>query len=130
MIRKFKAYKRMHVTTASPGELVVMLYDGMIRFTRTAKRAIGARMFADAGQSIDRALAIVGYLQGTLDESASPELIHSLDQTYLLWMRGLVRANLDKDVEALEEYAQQMEQLRDGWREACRLAAPRFAEGA
>ncbi|PIE17278.1 MAG: flagellar export chaperone FliS [Proteobacteria bacterium] len=130
MIRKFQAYKKMHITTAAPGDLVVMLYDGLVRFTRTAQRALNAQLYTDAGQAIDKALAIIGHLQESLDDSASPELTRTLDTTYAAWSTNLVRANIRKDTEALGKLAEQMAGLRDAWREVNKQAQAQLAEGA
>ena len=130
MIRKYKAYKRVHVTTAAPGDLVVMLYDGLIRFTRTAQRAIQAQLYSDAGEAIDKALAIIAHLQDSLREDVSAELVSGLDTTYFAWMRILLRANIERDVELLDELVGQMAELRDAWRDASRTATPALAKGA
>ena len=65
--RGISAYQQSAVDTASPTELVVMLYDGALRFIGMARAAIERRDIPARSEAISRALAIVGHLRTTLD---------------------------------------------------------------
>ena len=67
MINPYQQYKENSILTASPEELVLMLYNGILRFTEEAKIAIGNKNFERANNSIIRAQDIVSELSATLD---------------------------------------------------------------
>lgn len=118
MSNPMKAYQRVRITTASPAELVVMLYDGLARFIGLAADAIDEERWSDAGKNFEKAIEIVGHLRDSLDESVSTSLVGTLDRTYILWSRALIKAQLDRDVESTRSVAQQVAELSDSWRAA------------
>lgn len=111
-------YKKDKVVTAQPGELVVMLYDGILRFTGEAIRALDAREPAALGHAIRRTLDIIYYLQASLRSDVAESLVEQLDRTYTLWATALVRANAQSDADAIEGVRIQATDLRDAWAEA------------
>lgn len=118
MSNPMKAYQRVRITTASPAELVVMLYDGLARFIGLAADAIDEERWSDAGKNFEKAIEIVGHLRDSLDESVSTSLVGTLDRTYILWSRALIKAQLDRDAESTRSVAQQVAELSDSWRAA------------
>src|SRR5579884_2100577 len=90
-------YAAVKVTTANPGQLLVMLYDGLLRFLREAQAAMRADDRARAGERISRAHAILEHLMAGLDPTHAPELCDRLRSLYVFCMHHLVRANLDRD---------------------------------
>ena len=111
-------YKKNRTTTAQPGDLLVMLYEGLLRFSAEAKKAIEADDPKAAGYAIGRTLDIVAHLQDTLRMDVAPELGEALDTTYSLWTKLLVEANLQKDVEKLDILRHQMTELKEAWQTA------------
>src|SRR5690606_12281004 len=97
-----KAYQRVKITTASPAELVALLFDGLVRFVGNAAESLGEGRYADAGKSFERAQDIIAHLRESLDESVASPVVTSLDRTYLLWSRSLAKAQIEKDVAAIE----------------------------
>jgi len=89
MMYKKNPYKHTSVTTASPGELIVMLYDGALKFTGYAVQAYGDGDAALAASSIARAVAIINYLHSVLDETQNPELVGQLERLYMKWAHRL-----------------------------------------
>jgi flagellar protein FliS len=118
MSNPMKAYQRVRITTASPAELVVMLYDGLVRFIGLAADAIDEERWTDAGRNFERAIEIVGHLRDSLDESVSSTLVSSLDRTYILWSRALIKAQLDRDAGATRTVAAQVAEVSESWRVA------------
>lgn len=118
MSNPMKAYQRVRITTASPAELVVMLYDGLARFIGLAADAIDEERWTDAGRNFERAIEIVGHLRDSLDESVSASLVSSLDRTYVLWSRALIKAQLDRDAAATRSVGAQVVEVSDSWRSA------------
>jgi flagellar protein FliS len=111
-------YKQNRLSTAQPGDLVVMLYDGIVRFLTTAQRACEENDPATTGLSITRALDIIAYLQAILRADVAPELSDRLDAAYSAWSTTLVKANIDRDSELLADVLGQVQGLRDAWNEA------------
>ncbi len=118
---KKNPYKHMHVTTASPGELIVMLYDGVLKFTGFAQQAYADGDVPTAASSIGRAVAIVNYLQSILDPKHSPELVEQLEQLYTVWSYTLTKANLERDTERLARVRKEVEEMREAWVEVNRV---------
>jgi len=111
-------YKKNRASTAQPGDLVVMLYEGMLRFTTEARQAIVEEDPKASGYAFTRTLDIVAHLQDTLRLDVAPEFGKALDTTYTLWTKLLVEANIDKDVEKLDIVRTQMTELKDAWKVA------------
>lgn len=119
-------YGTVQVTTSSPGQILVMLYDGLFRFLGEARAAIQARDRPRAGERISRAHAILELLASTLDPAHAPELCDNLQGLYLFCMSRLVTANVKQDAAPIDEVTRVLAPLREAWREAvARGAAPR-----
>jgi len=108
-------YKKNRTSTAQPGDLVVMLYEGMLRFTAEARQHMLDEDPKLTGYALTRSLDIVAHLQDTLRMDVSPDLGKALDTTYTLWTKLLVEANIHKDVEKLDAVRTQMTELKDAW---------------
>jgi flagellar protein FliS len=111
-------YQSMEVKTADPLELVILLYKGAIKEARLAKRHMGEGKTGPRVTSINRAIAIIGELQATLDSKRGGEIARSLDRLYEYMIRRLTTANLRRDEEPLEEVARLLEDLLSGWERA------------
>jgi len=108
-------YKGVQMTTASPIQLVVMLYDGLLRFTNEADDALGKNDRARAGDRIGRGLAILDELTATLDGSHAPELCENLTALYGFCKRRLFSANLESNREHLKDVVATLTPLREAW---------------
>ena len=116
-------YKGVAVTTCSPGQLLVMLYDGILRFCTEAKVAIEKKDRARAGERIGRAHEIVSHLTATLDPSHAPELADNLMAVYGFCVRRLLEANLEQNAAKLVEVVNAILPIREGFAEANKLGA-------
>jgi len=116
----YNAYKQNSILTASPEELTLMLYNGLIRFILRAQRAIEENDIEKANESIIRAEDIIVEFQSTLDMSY--ELSKGLFLLYDYMYRRLIDANISKDKEILEEVLHFARDLRDTWAQAMKLA--------
>jgi flagellar protein FliS len=116
-----KSYKAQSVQTASPGKLVLMLFDGCLRFTTAAKRAFGEEEFTkrneDVNNNLIRAQNIVTELQSSLDMSVPGELPGTLYRLYDYVMHQLQQANLKKEAEPIDEAEKVITELREAWSE-------------
>ncbi len=115
-------YRQTQAATATPGELVVMLYDGIVRFLNEAISALEHNDVKTVGLRTTRAIDIINYLQGTLREDVAPELVAALDRVYCSWATILVHANAEKDADAIRAVCTQAKDLREAW-ETARLEA-------
>ncbi|MDN5316586.1 MAG: flagellar secretion chaperone FliS [Thermoanaerobacterium sp.] len=102
--------------TASPEELVMMLYNGIIRFVNEAKQAIDDKNIERAHNSITRAQDIVLELMSTLDMQY--DISKNLYSIYDYISRRLIEANLKKDKVALDEVESLVSDLKDTWGKA------------
>ena len=116
-----KSYKAQSVQTASPGKLVLMLFDGCLRFTLAAKKAFDEEEFTKRNEDINnnliRAQNIVTELQSSLDMSVPGDLPGTLFILYDFVMHKLQQANLKKDPVPIAEAEKIINELRDAWAE-------------
>ncbi|MEZ4265426.1 MAG: flagellar export chaperone FliS [Myxococcota bacterium] len=110
-------YKRQRLENADPGELIVMLYDGILRFSAEALRAMTDGDWKVTGEQLGRALDIIAYLQSALRTDVAPEVVKSLDNTYFAWSMLILRAQAERDVSILERVREQVGDMRDTWAE-------------
>ncbi len=123
------AYRDGAVLAASPGELVVMLYDGARRFLRQAAASMRAGEIERAHNSLRRAELIVAYLDGILDfeQGEIPERLHTI---YQFCLRHLNSARLSQDAAKLEEVSDLLGELRGAWAQVAeRVVAEQVAHG-
>lgn len=111
------AYRESAVLTASPVQLVVMLYDGAGRFLRQAIASLEAGEDLRAGQAIGRAQAIVEELLATLDLERGGDIAPRLQGIYVYSLRQLNEARFKKDTAKLHEVAGLLADLRESWAE-------------
>jgi flagellar protein FliS len=124
------AYRKTEVQSRTPLELVVMLYDGALRFIGVAKDAIARGDIRGRSEAISRALAIVSELQSTLDVERGGDMAASLDDMYRYVTQRLVQSTIKNDTEPLEEVKRLLETLRDGWQQIAVNAAAQSPIGA
>ena len=108
-------YRRMEAETRSPMELVVMLYDGAIRFTLEARDAAARRDVGARGTAVSRALAIVGELHSTLNIREGGDIARELDRLYAYMTSRLLDVTAKGDESALDEIHKLLCTLREGW---------------
>jgi flagellar secretion chaperone FliS len=108
------AYTEASVLTAPPGRLIVMLYDGAIRFLAQAAAAMRAQERERMRDRLGRAEAIIDELNVSLDMSHG-EIPERLRSIYLFCKRELREASLHADPERVETVSQLLGQLRDSW---------------
>jgi len=119
---KLNAYRVNAVGSASPENLVVMLYDGAIRFLGAAIRAFAHEDPLDFNltihTNITKTQAIIRELNHALDLDNGGELGNSLSTLYIYFDDRLQEANISKDKEIIEEVLERITELRDAWSES------------
>lgn len=110
-----RTYLKQQVSTASPGQLVVMLYDGAIRHCNQAKAELEAKRVSQARRHLVKAQDIVGELMATLNVEAGGELGTQLYRLYDYLFRRIVQANVRRDPAAVDEVVARLTELREAW---------------
>jgi flagellar protein FliS len=113
--RGAQAYYQTQVQSQSPLELVVMLYDGAIRFLNVAADGTRRQDLKAKREGMSRALAIISELQNTLNLQEGGEVAQSLDLLYTYINGRLLEANIKKDAAPLDEAVRLLQPLRDAW---------------
>jgi flagellar protein FliS len=115
----YEAYKTNALTTASPGELTLMLYDGCLKFIGLAKQAMTENQVEERNNNIQKAQDIVLELMATLNMDV--EVAQSMMPLYEFVHRRLLEANIRQDMESLKEAEGIMTEFRDAWKEALQI---------
>lgn len=103
------------VADASPHRLIQMLFEGALERIAQAKGAMLQNQIARKGELIGKASAIVGGLQGSLNDKEGGELAANLDGLYDYIIRRLSKANFDNDPEILDECGRLLGELKSAW---------------
>jgi flagellar protein FliS len=109
-------YKEHAVATQSKGRLIVMLYDGAIKFMNLAIKELEAGNYAEKGRYIVKAQDIINELNAVLDMDAGGEIAANLRGLYLYMLKRLSEANVQKDPRLIREVITLMEELNQGWK--------------
>jgi flagellar secretion chaperone FliS len=116
----YQQYRDSSVLTASKGKLLLMTYDGTMRFVGQAKVHMAAKAYEDQNICITKAQRLLLELIYTLDRKADPDLAQRLAQLYEYMFNRLVEANVDDNAAALDEVLRHLGELRSAWAEADR----------
>lgn len=114
----YRQYNQVQIKTATKGKLIVLLYQGAIRFMKKALMQMEKNDMEGKGNSLIRAQDIVLELLYALDEEmlkSGNELALNLQRLYLYAYRRLIHANVALDTEAIEEVIGLMEDLLTSW---------------
>jgi flagellar protein FliS len=109
------AYKEQSILTATPGQLVVMLYDGCLRFLFQAAHAMRDGDMAVSGNRLSRAEAIIDELLTTLDLEQGGEIASRLQGIYVFCSRHLMEARSERDADKIEKVSELLAELRESW---------------
>lgn len=106
-------YQKNSVQTASPSKIILMLYDGAIKFCYMAQVAIDEKNIEKANLNIQKAQKIIVQLRVSLDTKYP--VSQEFDKVYDYIYRRLVEANMKKDNEILEEALKHIKTMRETW---------------
>lgn len=115
----YNAYKQNSITTASPGELTLMLYNGCIKFLNFAKKAMDEKNITVKNTNIQKAQSIISELMITLNMDY--EVSKQMYSLYEYMNRRLVEANIKNDMEAVDEVIGLVTEFRDTWKQVVAL---------
>lgn len=121
MHNPYSQYRQTQIQTAPPEQLVLMLYDGAIKFATQSIESIKNNDISAAHQTLVRVQDIVNELMLSLNSDAG-EIADQLHMLYDYLYRRAVEANIKKDVEIVEEVVRFLRELRVTWAEAILIA--------
>ncbi|MFC7393849.1 flagellar export chaperone FliS [Scopulibacillus cellulosilyticus] len=123
-----QAYQQNSVTTASPGELTLMLYNGCLKFIKQGKKAMVNKNIQVKNEQLIKAQSIIHELMVTLDRS-QPVSEHMLP-LYEYIHRLLIEANVKNNPDILDEAAELVTEFRDTWKQVIQLCRKeKYTEG-
>lgn len=118
MKNAYQKYKTTSIQSASREKLLLMMYEGAIKFTKLAIQAIEEKKIADRGMNIGRAYDVIMELNNTLDHKVGGEISKNLEQLYMFMTDQLTKANISGQPEPLRDVLKLLETLYDGWSQA------------
>ncbi len=114
---QYDAYKDTEISTANQGKLIVMLYDGAVRFLKIAVENMEPRSYDVVNTNIIKAQDIITELMLALNMDEGGEIAGNLFNLYAYMKKRLLEGNIAKDVAHLEEVIGFLDQLRTAWEE-------------
>jgi flagellar protein FliS len=110
------AYQDTTITTQPKGRLIVLLYDGAIKFMNLAIKELEAGNNEAKGQYINKAINIINELNAVLDTEAGGEIAANLRKLYAFMSTRLSQANVKRDPQMVREVITLMEELNQSWK--------------
>ena len=115
----YQSYQQNSVSTASPGELTLMLYNGCLKFINLAKKGITEKNIEMKNTNIQKAQKIIHELMVTLNLEI--EVAKNMMSLYDYFIRRLVEANVKNDIAILEEVEGFVTEFRDTWKQVIQI---------
>lgn len=121
------AYRKTQIETAPPEQLILMLYDGALRFIGQAEEGFATKNMEKISNSLVRVQAIFTELMTALNKEKGGEIAINLERIYLFFLERLSEANVKKDPEPMRQIKPLIEDLRNTWAEVIKLHAKNTA---
>ncbi|MDR2198258.1 MAG: flagellar export chaperone FliS [Deltaproteobacteria bacterium] len=112
-------YRQTQVTTVDKGRLIIILYEGAIKFIREAMKAQEAGDIPGKASAINRALDIINELNQSLNMQEGGEIAVNLRRIYKFWNEHLLRAKVSRDGHGLGDVEGMMVSLAQAWEVVC-----------
>lgn len=121
-VNAYANYKQASVETATPEKLLLMLFDGGIKFLNLGKLAIEQKDYSSAHKNFVKVQDILFELRVSLDMDKGGEIATNLYKLYDFYRNEVIKANITKDAELLPPVLEFFRLYRDMWTEAARMA--------
>jgi flagellar secretion chaperone FliS len=121
-IKQAEEYKKNQIETATSEEILIMLYEGAIRFLLIAKKAHAANDLEKCNKNTIKAQHIIREFMDSLDMELGGEMALNLYRLYEYLHYRLVQANIKKDMAMIDEVLDHLRSLKSTWEEAIRIA--------
>ncbi len=126
----YSKYKKTSIESASKEKVLLMLYEGAIRFIKQAKEANQNKDVKTRGEMIGKAYDIVMELASSLDFKINESIATNLEQLYIYIMEELTRANITGQEKHLDNSLKILNILYDGWLKAVESIKKKESQGA
>lgn len=113
-----KEYKKNQIETATPEQILILLYDGAIQFLNKAKIAFEANDLDTFSKNIFSCEKILIEFMNTLDMELGGDFARTLYELYRYYYKTLVNANVTKNVSKIDEILKHLTNLRETWQKA------------
>lgn len=121
-------YRKNAVLGASPAQLVVMLYEGALRFIEAGRAGMRAKDLGRQNEGLQRAQRIVSELLSTLDHEKGGEIAKNLASLYYFVLDKLMEANVNDSEAPLDAASKTLRELREAWVQIAATAPAARAE--
>lgn len=118
----YNTYRSNSVNYASKEQLLLMILDGAVKFSKIGRQAIMDKDIKKAHENIVKTQDIFYELVASLDVNRGGEWAKNMMGIYNFIIRRLMEANIKKDVKIMEEVIPLIEDVRDTWNEAYKIA--------
>jgi flagellar protein FliS len=108
-------YLKTQVATVNNLQLVVLLYEGAIKYLRQAEEGIEEKNIEKRNNNIQRALDIIDELKNALNLSQGGEIARSLLALYLFMNNHLMMANIKNEAGKIQEVCKMLSTLKEAW---------------
>ena len=108
-------YKQQEIQTASPGKIVLMLYDGALKNLSLAEQADQQQDYFQKTESLGKVRSIIVELLNTLDMKQGGEIAHQLQSLYVYSLNQLMTADINQDFDALRNVYSVLNELREAF---------------
>lgn len=116
-----KQYQTSNITTATPEKLMIMLFDGAIQFLQKAKSAIDSKNLSERSDNIESARKIIRELMRSIDLENGNSVSKQLFRLYNKMAMKLIKANVSRDVNLIEEVITDLVNIRWGFQKAIEI---------
>lgn len=113
----YSTYKSTQIETASQEKILLMLYDGCIKFARQAKHNMEDEEYQASHDKLIQAQDIVTELMSSLDMDVGGDVAQELYQLYDFCLHNLIQANVEKDPTRIDDVLGVLEELKETWDE-------------
>lgn len=119
--RYIKQYQTSNITTATPERLMIMLFDGAIQFLQKAKSAIENKNLSERADNIEAARKIIRELMRSIDLENGNSVSKQLFRLYNKMAMKLIKANVSRDVNLIDEVIADLVNIRWGFQKAIEI---------
>jgi flagellar protein FliS len=117
-VNPYQKYKTAQYSTASPEQLLLMLYEGAIKYARQAQKDMEERNVEAANNKLKKTEDIISELMVSLNMDEGGEIAQNLYNLYDYMNRRLIQANIRKDPGLVDEVINLLTSLKESWEEA------------
>jgi flagellar secretion chaperone FliS len=112
-----KQYSNVHVSTVDKGRLLLMLFDGCLKFLKHAKIGLESKDISKFAKYLSKSQAIISELMLTLDFEKGGEIAKELDTLYDFMLFYLTEANIEKNASKIQKVIDLLATITSAYRE-------------